>query len=80
LLPTAAAIVMSVFLEHPPPSLHAAMNFTPTQRNAINHTPAASSYSCAPAPARRKSLARRMATPTTRTNIPNQISDNWALS
>jgi hypothetical protein len=25
-------------------------------------------------------LARRMATPTTRTNIPTQISDNWALS
>jgi hypothetical protein len=39
LLPTAAAIAMSAFLEHPPPSLHAAMNFTPTQRNAINHTP-----------------------------------------
>jgi hypothetical protein len=39
LLPTAAAIVMSAFLKHPPPSLHAAMNFTPTQRNAIDHTP-----------------------------------------
>jgi hypothetical protein len=25
-------------------------------------------------------LAGRMAAPTTRTNIPNQISGNWALS
>lgn len=26
-------------LSQVPPSLHAAMNFTPSQRNAINHTP-----------------------------------------
>jgi len=30
---------MPAFLELPPPSLHAAMNFAPAQRNAINHTP-----------------------------------------
>jgi hypothetical protein len=37
-LPTAAAIAMPALLQLPP-SLHAAMNFTPSQRNAINHTP-----------------------------------------